>query len=195
MTVYRTIVADPPWPMGRPHGNRTKSTRGGWGPYVGKIATDLPYATMTLDEIAALPVGDLAEPDAHLYVWTVNKFVEDTYDIVRAWGFKPGTLLTWCKAPMGQGMGWAHSLTTEHILFCRRGSLPYKTRVGSTWWQWKRNGHSTKPEAFLDMVEQVSPGPYVELFARRDRLGWDTWGDESLETARLAFDEGMRDAR
>lgn len=192
MGKYRTIVADPPWPMGPPHGNRTKSTKGGWGPYIGKIATDVPYSTMTLDEIWALPIADMAEPDAHLYVWTVNKFIEETYGVVRAWGFSPSTLLTWCKAPMGVGMGWAHSLTTEHILFARRGSLPYQTRVDSTWWQFKRpyneNGapaHSRKPDGFLDVVEQVSPGPYLELFARRARFGWDYWGDESLGTAEM----------
>lgn len=172
--------------MGPPHGARTKSTRGRWGPYVGRIATDIPYATMTLDEISALPVGEWAEEDAHLYVWTVNKFIEETYALTRAWGFSPGTLLTWCKAPMGYGLGWAHSLTTEHILFCRRGSLPYKKRVDSTWWQWKRGKHSAKPEAFLDLVEQVSPGPYLEMFARRQRLGWDTWGNEALNHVELS---------
>jgi N6-adenosine-specific RNA methylase IME4 len=186
MTRYRTIVADPPWPMGGHHGARTKSAKGGWGPYIGEIASDLPYSTMTLQELAGLPVGEWAEPDAHLYVWTVNKFIEETYDLVRAWGFKPSTLLTWCKAPMGVGLGWAHGLTTEHILFARRGQLPYKARVDSTWWQWKRGAHSAKPDAMLDMVETVSPGPYLELFARRARLGWDYWGNESLNTVELA---------
>jgi N6-adenosine-specific RNA methylase IME4 len=183
---FRTIVADPPWPMGSPHGNRTKSTKGGWGPYIGQTATAVPYPMMTLDELGALPVAGMVEADAHLYVWTVNKFIEETYDLVRAWDFKPSTLLTWCKAPMGVGLGWAHGLTTEHVLFARRGSLPYKQRVDTTWWQWKRGEHSAKPDAFLDMVEQVSPGPYLELFARRARLGWDYWGDESLQTVELA---------
>jgi N6-adenosine-specific RNA methylase IME4 len=171
--------------MGSPHGVRTKSTKGRWADYIGEIATDIPYRTMTLDEIRALPVERWAEDDAHLYVWTVNKFVEETYGIVRAWGFQPSTLLTWCKAPMGVGLGWAYGLTTEYVLFCRRGSLPYKTRVDSSWWQWKRGPHSAKPDAFLDMVEQVSPGPYLELFARRARFGWDYFGDESLQTVDL----------
>ena len=178
---YRTIVVDPPWPMGAPHGKRTKSQKGRWVGYGEGPATVIPYPTMGLGEIAALPLADLAEPDAHLYVWTVNKFVEQTYGIARSWGFKPSTLLTWCKTPMGIGMGWAHGLTTEHILFCRRGELPYKTRVDSTWWNWRRGKHSAKPEAFLDLVEQVSPGPYLELFARRNRFGWDTAGNECFE--------------
>jgi N6-adenosine-specific RNA methylase IME4 len=181
MTRYRTIVADPPWPMGPPHGARTKSTKGRWAPYIGQTATALPYPTMQLDEIGGLPVADLAADDAHLYVWTVNKYLEQTYEIVRAWGFAPSTLLTWCKAPMGIGMGWAFGLTTEFVLFARRGSLPYRTRVDSSWWQWPRGRHSAKPEAFLDLVEQVSPGPYAELFARRARFGWDyPIGDQAL---------------
>ncbi len=180
---YRTIVADPPWPM--PESGKWSGTGGNWGAYVGET-TRLPYESMSLQEIELLPVADLAERDAHLYVWTVNRHLERTYGIARAWGFRPVTLLTWCKAPMGQGMGGVFASTTEHVLFCRRGSLAAKARVDRQWWQWKRGPHSAKPEAFLDIVEQVSPGPYVELFARRARFGWDYWGDQSLGTARLS---------
>lgn len=141
---------------------------------------------MCLKEIAELPVGSLAARDAHLYVWTTNSTLEASYEIVRGWGFKPSQLLVWAKAPRGIGMGGAFTTTTEFILFCRRGSLPHIEKQDSSWWVWRRGKHSAKPEAFLDMVEQVSPGPYVELFARRDRLGWDTWGNESLGTAELA---------
>ena len=136
---------------------------------------------MTVDEIAALDVRALAERDCHLYIWTINAYLRDTYSIAEAWGFKPSTLLTWCKRPNGIGLGGAYSTTTEHVLFCRRGTLAAKTRVDSTWYAWPRGPHSAKPEAFLDLVEQVSPGPYLELFARRNRLGWDTWGNECLE--------------
>lgn len=204
MTRYRTIVADPPWPM--PTSGRRTAAGDREGEYVassGRVVNAdwwdsfsgrkvaLPYETMTLDEIAALPVGDLAEPDAHLYVWTTNRFLEQTYGIVRGWGFEFSTLLTWCKTPMGLGFGGAYSLTSEFVLFCRRGKLQPLRRWDSTWFQLSRpyeNGaiaHSAKPEAFIDMVEQVSPGPYVELFARRARLGWDYWGNQSLGTAEM----------
>jgi N6-adenosine-specific RNA methylase IME4 len=91
-------------------------------------------------------------------------------------------------------MAWAGAYrnTTEFVLFCRRGSLPSTTEMPTSWFDWKRpyiNGdpvHSMKPDAFLDMVEQVSPGPYLEMFARRARFGWDYYGDESLGTAELA---------
>jgi N6-adenosine-specific RNA methylase IME4 len=135
---------------------------------------------MTLDEIAALPVARLAEDAAHLYLWTTNGYLERAFEIARGWGFTPSTTLTWCKPPKGIGLGGAYSLTTEFCIFARRGSLA-ANRVDSSWWLWHRNRHSQKPEAFLDIVEQVSPGPYLEMFARRNRLGWDTWGNEALQ--------------
>lgn len=171
---YGCIVADPPWHVGR-------------GPDWGSNGASRPleYPTMTLEEIAALPVKDWAAKDAHLYLWTINAYIEETYEIARQWGFKPSTLLTWCKPPNGIGLGGTYSLTTEHVLFCRRGTHKALERVDSTWWLWPRRKHSEKPEAFLDMVERVSPGPYLELFARRARFGWDYWGNQSLGTAQL----------
>jgi N6-adenosine-specific RNA methylase IME4 len=188
---YRTIVADPPWPI-HSHGARTPSTNGNWkGKWTQSVA-EVPYRTMSIQEIAALPVGELAADAAHLYLWAINEFLLDAYRVADAWGFRPGSLLTWCKQPMGLGFGGAYVNTTEFVLFCRRGSLKPLRRWDSTWFPFKRpynhNGapaHSAKPEGFLDVVEQVSPGPYVELFARRARFGWDYWGDQSLGTAEM----------
>lgn len=193
---YRTICADPPW--------HVKAGPGGVG-YVlnddgvqiweqsSRPSRDLAYPTMAVEEIAALPVADLAEDDAHLYLWTINRYVEDAYDIARAWGFQPSTLIVWAKNPMGGGLGGAWGITTEFVLFARRGSLKAAGRVTGTWFNWPRAydfrgkpRHSAKPEHFYDMVEQVSPGPYVELFARdHHRLGWDVWGNESANTASM----------
>jgi len=178
MDRYRTIVADPPWDVKRLESPGAKA----FGTRTGLRSVTLPYRTMSVDTIAALPVRDLAATDAHLYVWTINRYVEETYAIARAWGFTPAALLTWAKAPMGLGPGGAFSQTTEHILFARRGRDIRNARADSTWWLWPRGGHSAKPEAFLDIVEQVSPGPYVELFARRARFGWSYLGDEALST-------------
>ena len=185
---YRTIVADPPWqkPDTGPH---TYTPNGFWdkaGAGMAGKACVTPYRQMTLAEIEALPVGDLAEQDAHLYVWTFGPYVEATYRIVRAWGFKESALLAGCKKPMGLGFGGAYVPTVEFVLFARRGRDIRIGRWPSTWFEFKRvydHGpvHSAKPEAFLDIVEQVSPGPRLELFARRNRLGWDTWGDEALQ--------------
>jgi N6-adenosine-specific RNA methylase IME4 len=176
---YRTIVADPPWHYGK--SGRLHSFK------IRDDAGHMPYATMSVEEITALPVEALAQDDAHLYVWTTQKYLRSTFAVVEAWGFRYSKLLTWCKPPTGFTMGDAYGNASEFILFARRGSLAVQDRVPRDWFEWPRKGgHSAKPEAFLDLVEQVSPGPYLELFARRDRLGWDTWGNESLGTAEVA---------
>jgi N6-adenosine-specific RNA methylase IME4 len=174
---YRTIVADPPWQIERAPGGSNLAAGRPLGP-------ELPYPTMDLDEIASLPVRDMAERDAHLWVWTISAYLHDTPMVVRQWGFHPSAMLVWCK-PHGGFVGGAFYPNVEYVFFCRRGSLPTQMSVPTRWFDWPRAGHSVKPEAFLDLVEQVSPGPYLELFARRQRLGWDTWGDEALEHVRL----------
>ena len=175
MSRYATIVADPPWDVKRGPD---------WGS--GGPSRALPYPTMSLEEIADLPVRELADKRAHLYLWTINAYIEDTYEIARLWGFRPVVLLTWAKTPHGIGLGGTFVQTTEHVLFARRGILKAGERVDSTWWQWQRGEHSAKPEAFLDLVERVSPAPRLEMFARRNRLGWDTWGNQSLQHVELA---------
>lgn len=193
---YATIVADPPWPMpetGRTTRGKTDSkgvytAKGGrqvdgtwWGRHRGETV-DIPYSTMAVDDIAALPVWRLAAPDAHLYLWTTNRFLAASLRIVGEWGFKYSQILTWCKPPMGVGFGGAFTTTTEFVIFARRGRLAHKERLDSSWWGWSRVysgghiSHSSKPPAFFDIVERVSPGPYCELFARTPRLGWDHWG-------------------
>lgn len=172
---YRTIVADPPWHV---------AAGPGWAS--GGATRPLVYPTMSITEIADLPVGDLAADEAHVYVWTINAYIPETYSIVRGWGFKPTTLLTWCKAPNGLGLGGMFSQTTEHILFGWRGRANVQRRHDSTWFRYPRGRHSAKPEAFLDLVETLSPAPRIELFARRNRLGWDTWGNEALEHVDLS---------
>lgn len=164
---YATIVADPPWGyvVGGP---RTANGAGLRVPVP-------PYSTMTVDDVAAISVADLADESAHLYLWTTNRYLRDAYDVAETWGFTPSQVLTWCKAPHGLGPGGAFANTTEFCLFARR-NCAHRVRVDSTWWEWPRAAHSVKPAAFFDMVEQVSPGPYVELFARQPRLGWDHWG-------------------
>lgn len=168
---YSTIVADPPWAYdeGWPMSN-------GQGQSGNKGRRALAYQSLNVADIASLPVGDIAAKDAHLYLWTTNRYLRDAFGVAEAWGFSPSQMLVWCKPPRGIGPGGAFAITTEFALFARRGTLPSSKRVDSTWWLWSRTGHSTKPSGFLDIVEQVSPGPYVELFARAPRLGWDSWG-------------------
>lgn len=174
VTRYATIVADPPWEVeAGPRSLHDAKER----------TRPLSYPTLTVAEIAAMRPP--AAADAHLYLWTINRYVEAAYGVAREWGFRPSTLLVWCKNPKGRGLGGDFSIATEYVLFARRGTLAAAQRVERNWWLWKRGEHSAKPEAFLDLVEQVSPGPYLEMFSRRARLGWQTWGDEALHGTEL----------
>lgn len=184
---FRTIVADPPWAYkssmnGAGFGSTTKNgiriVRKG----VMK-SKPMPYPTMSVDEICALPVRDLAEDDSHLYLWTTQAFLRDSYRVMDAWGYKQGAMLIWSKPPMG--VVGTYVCSVEFCIFGRRGNLEAKRKQVGTCYQWPRSHHSAKPEAFQDMVESVSPGPYLEMFARRNRLGWSTWGNECLQHVTL----------
>lgn len=164
---YSTIVADPPWSPSLGSTWATATTD--------KARPQKHYSTMSLDDIAALPVADLAGKQSHLWLWVLSQHVDWGYTVARAWGFEPQQMVTWAKPGLGVGRFQSN---TEHVLVCRRGSRhgnPFG-KTGGTWFSWPRGSHSTKPPAFYDLVEQVSPSPYVELFARAQRLGWDGWG-------------------
>jgi N6-adenosine-specific RNA methylase IME4 len=183
MTRYRCIVADPPWPQ---KGRGTLRGREGWHDAQG-ASQEMRYATMPVGDIAALPVAELADPaGAHLYLWTTNGFLDDAFDVVKAWGFRYSTTLVWAKNAMGGGLGGAYGISAEYCLYARRGHLAELERVRGTWFNWKRpydeRGkpmHSAKPHEFYAQVERVNHAPRVELFARRAREGWDVWGDQA----------------
>lgn len=158
---YSTIVADPPWHYPDRRDDRYK-----------RAHLKLPYSGMDLGAIKALPVGDLGT-DARLYLWTTNRYLRHAWDVIEAWGFTPqDRVLVWCKPPR-----CSTPVTTEFVVVGKRGKPAPMPWHGTTWFQWGHQGrHSAKPAAFLDLVEQWSPGPYVELFARSPRLGWDSWG-------------------
>lgn len=184
---YRTIVADPPWPQ---QGGGSLKGREGFLDAGGR-SLDLPYQTMTVEQIAALKVP--AADEAHLYLWTTSGFLRDAFRVIEAWDFRYSTTLVWAKAPIGHGLGGAYGIATEFVLFARRGTLPASRKEGRNWWLWKRPydergkpRHSAKPTEFYAMVEQVSPGPYLEMFARDFRLGWDAWGHEAPLAVEIA---------
>jgi N6-adenosine-specific RNA methylase IME4 len=152
---------------------------------------DLGYGTMTVEAIKALPVAGLADDDAHLFLWAPDQFLisGEAGQVAESWGFTPGrVLLFWAKP----GIGLGHFPRPQHeaVLVCRRGSLPWLRRDVGSVQEWPQpygpagrsiaKIGSAKPEHSLDLIESVSPGPYLELFARRQRLGWDTWGNEAL---------------
>lgn len=183
MSRYATIVADPAWTM------KGGPLAGGVGEgfvFPGKQQTrPLPYATMTLEEIRALPVGKVAAENAALFLWAPNGYVEHVYRVARTWGFTPSTLCVWAKNLMGGGLGGAFGISTEYFLYARKGQPIEKQRIKGTWFNWKRPyneqgkpRHSAKPPEFFELVESLCEGPYLELFARDRRPGWAAWGNE-----------------
>lgn len=192
-SAFRCVVADPPWelPIGKTRTQNGEVVEGKWNDPEQDNAEryELQYPQMTVEEICALKVP--AADDAHLYIWTINRYIEQTYAVARAWGFQPSTMLYWLKQPMGLGLGGAFVPCVEPILFARRGKLPWKSRCDRNWWGWPRGKHSAKPEAFQTVVESVSPGPYLEMFARRKRPGWQSWGNEVTSDVILTRNEAL----
>jgi N6-adenosine-specific RNA methylase IME4 len=189
VSAYRTVVADPPWQYNE-----------GWPGWSGDgERRPLPYPSMALEDIEAVPVRSMLAAEGYLFLWTTNRHLEDAYRVVRAWGCRPSTVLTWCKAPMGQGPGGMFAITTEFVIVAQRinvgthahGKRTTGERIDTTWFQWKRGAHSVKPDEFMEMVERVSPEPRLELFARRRRFGWDVWGDEAPTEAASQAEMGL----
>jgi N6-adenosine-specific RNA methylase IME4 len=165
MGTYRTLVVDPPWQ----YDNR--GTRG---------AAEDHYPTERLEWLAAMELP--ADDDAHLYLWTTNAFLRDAFDLVEEWGFTYKAHLAWVKPQMG--MGNYFRISHEHVLFGIRGKLKTLRRDAVSWFEAPRGRHSAKPDAFYQLVESCSPGPYIDLFNRDGgklfrRPGWDAWGNEA----------------
>lgn len=171
---FATLLADPPWQFQ----NRT-----------GKVAPEhqrlLRYPTLSLDEIAALPAAELSADSAHLYLWVPNALLAEGLQVMTAWGFAYKSNLVWYKVrrdggPDGRGVGFYFRNVTELVLFGVRGSMrtlaPGRRQVNLL--AARKREHSRKPEELYELIEQCSPGPYLELFARFERPGWVQWGNE-----------------
>jgi N6-adenosine-specific RNA methylase IME4 len=175
MTMYRTILADPPWPVNVSKSGMLKDTR---RTAPRRMADQLPYPTMTVDAIAALPVADLAAEACHLWLWTTNAFLEAGFQVMRAWGFTYLAPIHWIK-PSGIGFWWVHR--TQTLLFGYRDKCIFPlARLKPNIIKANKGPHSTKPPESYALVESVSPGPRLEMFARQQRPGWDLWGNEIL---------------
>ncbi len=171
--MYQIIYADPPWEYGS-WGKANPLSRPNSKVY------PIPYETMTVQEIAELRVGQLADDNCELYLWATQKYLLDAFIVIDRWGFRYCQTLTWCKKPRGLGQGGIFCPTTEFLLLARKGKMPKVRRLDSTWYLTKRphNSHSTKPAFFRELIEKVSNPPRIELFARRKVEGWDCWGSE-----------------
>ena len=172
--IFGTILADPPWRFS----NRT-----------GRVAPEyrrLPrYESLDLREIRNLPVPELSSDDSHLYLWVPNALVQHGLEVMEHWGFKYKTNIVWYKirrdgGPDGRGVGFYFRNVTELVLFGVRGSLrtfnPGRRQVNVI--AARKREHSRKPDELYEIIEQCSPGPYLELFARHSRTDWVQWGSE-----------------
>jgi N6-adenosine-specific RNA methylase IME4 len=178
---YGAILIDPPWRF-------TNKT--------GKVAPEhrrlSRYATMTLREIAALPVGTISAERAHLYLWCPNAMLPEGIEVMKAWGFNYKSNIVWHKIRKdghsdGRGVGFYFRNVTEMILFGIRGKNARTLKRGRTQVNYlatRKREHSRKPDEQYEIIEACSWGPFIELFARGTRTGWETWGHEAVESYR-----------
>jgi N6-adenosine-specific RNA methylase IME4 len=173
---FGTVLADPPWQFQ----NRT-----------GKVAPEHKrlsrYGTMTLAEIEALPVGKAAADIAHLYLWVPNALLPEGLAVMRAWGFQYKSNIVWHKIRKdggsdGRGVGFYFRNVTEILLFGVRGKNARTLKAGRTqvnYLKSRKREHSRKPDEQYAIIEACSRGPFLEVFARGQRSGWTTWGNQA----------------
>lgn len=158
---YRTILADPPWDIASQRGDRGAAQH---------------YPLMSLDDIKMLRVDKLADDNCHLWLWVTNHDWREQATVIEAWGFTYKSCLTWIKPYFRLGQYLRNQ--TEHLLLGVRGRAPIQFRGQGSWFYAPVQDHSHKPEEAYCIVERCSPGPYLELFARRKRPGWHAWGND-----------------
>ncbi len=158
---FKTVLADPPWDI---------NERGNYGAI-------RHYDLMALERIKAMPVADLCEENAHLYLWCPNGLLQEALDVISAWGFTYRSDMVWCKPRLGLGQ----YIRTSHetLLFATRGRAPVRFHSQGSWLVAPVQDHSHKPEEQYPIIERLSHGPYLELFARHREPGWDCWGFEA----------------
>jgi N6-adenosine-specific RNA methylase IME4 len=174
---FRTVLADPPW--------RFENRTGRGSPEHKRC---FHYPTMSLEAIEALvlSLSRIVEDTAHLYLWTPNALLPDALAVMKCWGFVYKTNVVWVHLTRDgkvdrSGRGFYFRQATELLLFGVRGSRRLNNRSTPNVVMSRRLGHSRKPEEVYDLIESCSPGPYLELFARRTRPGWVSWGNEVAE--------------
>lgn len=173
---YSTVYADPPWRFQ----NRT-----------GKVAPENKklnrYETMSLEDIMSLPVDNITAEKSHLYLWVPNALLPEGLEVMKAWGFEYKSNIIWEKirkdgGPDGRGVGFYFRNVTEILLFGVKGKKfrtlpPARSQVNIL--RSQKREHSRKPDEIIPIIESCSPGPYLEMFARGDRSGWDMWGNQA----------------
>lgn len=160
---FGTIYADPPWPYSN-QATRSSTAK------IYKTATD------GLEEIKALPVPQLTADDCHLHLWTTNAFLFESKAVLEAWGFEYKSVFVWVKTSLGIGNYWR--VSHEFMLLGIKGNAKFQDRSIKSWLECDRGEHSRKPDQIRKLIERVSPGPRLELYARASSEGWVSYGDE-----------------
>ena len=162
---YNIILADPPWPIKKIQRKVRPNQK------------DMDYPTMSIEEILNLPVQSLCDNTCVLFLWTIQKYLRDAFDVVEKWGFKYQRTITWDKQNGMCLFGFHHR--TEFVLFGYKGKIEMypKRKTVPTIWVEKSPKHSKKPDGFQKAIE-VFGDRRIELFARRAIDGWDVWGNE-----------------
>jgi N6-adenosine-specific RNA methylase IME4 len=169
---YNTIVIDPPWSIQmQGHYGRRPNRR-----------QELPYKTMTLEEIGNFPLKDFAAPGAHIYLWTTNKLLKEAFNILEKWGVNYHMTITWVK-PTGFCVANGYKSSAEFCLLGFYGK-PMQKWIGIAELNWieaftKPGHHSEKPTKFYNKIKKMSPEPRIDIFSRRVIAGFDAWGDEA----------------
>lgn len=159
---FGTIYGDPPWLYDN------QGTR---------AATGNHYDGLTVEQLCALPVRQLAADDAHLHLWTTNAFLFDCPKLFEAWGFEFRSSFVWIKPEMGIGNYWRNS--HEILLTAIRGNAKrFSDKSLKSWIECSRGRHSEKPQRVRNFIERASPGPRLELFGRAPADGWAVWGNQ-----------------
>ena len=171
MGKYATVVVDPPWDI--PMGPVLSESQ------FGHTKEALEYATLSLSEIAALPVSQVLADNATVFCWAVNRLLPYTFAIVEGWGLEYWLTMVWHK---NNGPQWPNSprYVGEYIIVGRKGKPKFTETKGLyTVNCWPVAGHSVKPEGFYDLLRRVTPGPRLDIFGRRRIAGFDSWGNEA----------------
>lgn len=182
---FATVLADPPWLF--------QNSTGKIAPGHKRLAR---YSTLTMDDICALPVSDVCEPTAHLYLWCPNAILPDGLRVMAAWGFKYKANVVWHKLRKdggsdGRGVGFYFRNVTELLLFGVRGKNARTLAPGRTQVNYigtRKREHSRKPDEQYDLIESCSPGPYLEMFARGTRKKWTVWGNQADDSYAPTWD-------
>lgn len=186
-SAFRCIVADPPWEY--PEGFNTVSATN--GKPIGPIKHDkpLPYPSMTVQEICALPVAALADTDCRLWLWTTSRYLPDAFAVMKVWGFRYRQTLVWHKTDGNMGGGVAPN-SAEFLLVGVKGNPPIKTKLKQSVHKLPQSKtHSRKPREWAWLIEQVDEGPRLEMFARCKRHGWHVWGNEIANDVEMPNDK------